>query len=68
MNRSNEMTLKEAAKRIGRSESTLRHAIRHKTLQATMYGRDWFVTEEALDEYVRGAKARRPDLWSDDNA
>lgn len=57
------MTLKEAAALIGRKESTLRHAAIRKTLAAEKFGRDWFVTQEALDAYVAVAATRRPDLY-----
>jgi excisionase family DNA binding protein len=63
MNRGEYMTLKEAARQIGRHPSTLRHAILRKTLAAEMIGRDYFVTQDALDTYVASAAHHRPDLW-----
>lgn len=45
------MTLREAADSLGVTPDTLRQAIRRGALRATKRGRDWWVTEGAVEEY-----------------
>lgn len=43
--------LAEAAARLNRSTSTLRHQIRNGALKAERYGRDWMVREAEVEKY-----------------
>lgn len=56
------MTVTEAAERLGLSPNTLRNQIRSGRLRASKRGRDWWITEAALNEYraVRLGKIGRP--------
>jgi len=55
-----EYTLAEAAARIGRSSSTLKHQVRRGKLKARLVGKTWVVTSRELDRYAR--ESRRPPL------
>lgn len=58
-----EYTTKEAMEQLGlKSDSTLRHAIRDGKLAATKRGRDWFISETALNEWQQEhqPKPRKP--------
>ena len=55
------MTLNEAAAQAGTTPDNLRGAIHRGTLGATNRGRDWDVSQRALDRYIRerlGKKGR----------
>ena len=52
------ITLQEAAKLSGLSYSHVRYLARQKEIWAKKLGRDWFTTEEAVQEYL--ARDRRP--------
>lgn len=61
------LTLNDAAAIAKRDASTLRRQIHLKKLQATKFGRDWLVTREALDAYMKSpsysdkkSQGRRP--------
>lgn len=45
------MTLKQAAAILGITPDSLRQAIARGTLKATKRGRDWWVTQKAVDDY-----------------
>jgi len=47
------LTLTQAAKVAGLSPATLRKQIHNSRLKATKQGRDWFVPEGALHDYLR---------------
>lgn len=51
--------LKEAADRLGTSAAVLRQAIARGALQAVKMGRDWFVTEDAVEQYRREHRRAR---------
>ena len=48
-----DMTLTEAAQRLGRSSSTLRHQIANGRLRARRLGSLWVVSERELERYRR---------------
>lgn len=52
------ITLQEAAKLSGLSYSHIRYLAREEEIWAQKLGRDWFTTEEAVQEYL--ARDRRP--------
>lgn len=45
------MTLNEAAEQVGVQAQTLWSAIKRNRLKAQKKGRDWFVTQKALDDW-----------------
>ena len=45
------MTLPEAAKVLGLAPSTLRWQIKNGKLAARKISRDWYITEEAVEQY-----------------
>jgi excisionase family DNA binding protein len=47
------LTLPQAARLAGLSPITLRVQIRNGRLRATKLGRDWFVTQEELRDYLK---------------
>lgn len=47
------MTLIEAARKMTTTPDNLRRAIAAGTLRATKRGRDWYVTQAAVDSYMR---------------
>jgi excisionase family DNA binding protein len=47
------MTLPEAARALGLSESTLRNQIRKGKLHARKVGRDWTVTPREVERYAK---------------
>ena len=53
------ITLREAAKFSGLSESHLRNLCRSKKIQAIKRGRDWFTTREAVAGYLTDFEARK---------
>ncbi len=54
------MPLTKAAKRAGLDPATLRQQIRRDRLKATKYHREWWVDEDALNDYLnnRGPQGR----------
>lgn len=52
------LTLRQAAARVGLTDSALRHAIRRGRLPAVKLGRDWLVRPSDLDAYRRRALTR----------
>ena len=52
------ITLKQAAKLSGLSYSHIRYLVRTGKIEARKLGRDWFTTEQAVNEYL--AQDRRP--------
>jgi excisionase family DNA binding protein len=52
------MTLPEAARALGCTDSNLRHAIKRGSLRATKIGRDWLVSSEEVTRYQREVKRR----------
>ncbi len=52
------LTLHQASERTGIAHETLRQQARKGVLAATMLGRQWVVTPEALDAYVRDHKGK----------
>jgi excisionase family DNA binding protein len=63
------LTLREAADRCGLKADTLRSLIRYGRLAAVKRGRDYFVTIEAIREYLKGREHRgryRGDIRIDD--
>lgn len=58
-----EYTTEEAKDHLGlKDTSTLRHAIRDGKLAATKRGRDWLITESALEQWQKDyqPKPRKP--------
>jgi hypothetical protein len=47
------VTLPEAARSLGRADSTLRHQIRRRKLAAHKIGRDWYLTVGEVERYRR---------------
>lgn len=54
----NLLTLHQASEHTGIAHETLRQQARKGVLAATMLGRQWVVTAEALDAYVRDHKGK----------
>ena len=52
------ITLREAARKSGLSESHLRSLARSGRLNATKVGRDWVTTAEDLDKYLVNEELR----------
>ena len=46
------MSVKEAADYARKSQNHIRHLLRTGLVQGRKFGRDWFTTKEALDEYL----------------
>lgn len=51
--RESEVTLIEAAAKLGTSPDNLRGAIKRGALKAVKHGRDWWVTEAEVERYRR---------------
>ena len=58
INIANLISLKEAAELSGLSYSHMRYLARNQEFWVKKLGRDWFTTEEAVQEYL--ARDRRP--------
>lgn len=53
------MTVNEAASALGVTPSTVRNQIENGVIAATKVGRDWSITEEAVEEYRRDHRGKR---------
>ena len=53
------MTVTEASRRLGLAEGSVRQSIARGRLRATKRGRDWWITESALEAY-RDASLGKP--------
>ena len=60
------MTTDEAAARLGLSPHTVKYHCQQRHIQATKHGRDWWITEDALEDFIAtrqigpGNKTGRP--------
>jgi len=46
------ISVKEAAAYTGYTPRHIRHLLAHGLVKGRKFGRDWFTTKEALDEYL----------------
>jgi excisionase family DNA binding protein len=58
------ISVKEAAEYTGYTESHIRHLLRDGLVKGQRFGRDWFTTQKALDEYLATNPRPGPELKS----